>query len=186
MTNNSNISFKVNKSKLVLSLFLCMLFVVTGIFMVIKSPEGDGTSFFKTPILMFIAGLICVVFFSIVFVVGLRRLMSSKPGLEITEEGIIDNSSGVAAGLILWKDIQQIQTSQVMFQKFLMIIVANPHDYINRQQNALKKRTMKMNFSSYGSPISISSNILNTNFQELQQLLLQKLFEYRQKNGMHN
>jgi hypothetical protein len=94
--------------------------------------------------------------------------------LIINSEGIIDNSSGVSAGLVLWKDIIEITTSNVMNQKFLMFIVKNPEEYINRQNGIVKRKAMEMNYRSYGSPISISANTLDTNFEELYELLQRK------------
>jgi hypothetical protein len=104
----------------------------------------------------------------------IKKLPDNKPGLIINSEGIIDNSSGVSAGLVLWKDIIEITTSNVMNQKFLMFIVKNPEEYINRQNGIVKRKAMEMNYRSYGSPISISANTLDTNFEELYELLQRK------------
>jgi len=66
-----------------------------------------------------------------------------------------------------------------MNQKFLIFIVRNPQDYLDRVANPLKRNVMKMNYKTYGSPISISSNALQTNFDDLYKLLIKKMNEYK-------
>lgn len=66
-----------------------------------------------------------------------------------------------------------------MNQKFLMIIVKNPQEYIDQITNPIKRNAMKMNYKSYGSPISISANALKTDFDKLQRLITEKMNEYK-------
>ncbi len=65
-----------------------------------------------------------------------------------------------------------------MSQKFLMLIVKNPEEYLNRVKSPIKRNTMKMNYKTYGSPISISANSLETDFDTLHNLINEKLTEY--------
>lgn len=58
-----------------------------------------------------------------------------------------------------------------------MIVVRNPQDYFDKVTNPLKRNAMKMNYKTYGSPISISANALQTNFDKLHNLLIEKLNE---------
>jgi hypothetical protein len=62
-----------------------------------------------------------------------------------------------------------------MNQKFLMIFVTNPDKYISRQTNVLKRKTAEINYKSYGSPISLSTNTLKCNFDELKNILQTEL-----------
>jgi hypothetical protein len=64
-----------------------------------------------------------------------------------------------------------------MNQRFLMFIVKNPQGYIDRETNLIKRKAMQMNFNSYGSPISISANALDTDFDRLHELLNSKFDE---------
>lgn len=66
-----------------------------------------------------------------------------------------------------------------MSQKFLMIIVKNPQEYIDKVTSPLKRNAMKMNYKIYGSPISISANALKTDFEKLQKLINEKMAEYK-------
>jgi hypothetical protein len=178
MTQKQLIEIPLSKKKMILTLFGAIVFVAIGIWFLIDPPQISNPVF-GDPTLLFIVGLTSILFFGLVAVVVIRKLPDNKAGLTINEQGIIDNSSGVSAGLVLWSDIEEIRVSQVMSQKFLMFIVRNPQDYINRQSNPLKRKGMEMNYKSYGSPVSISANALQTNFDNLYDLLNKKLKEHK-------
>ena len=178
MTQDEQIEIPLSKQKMLLTLLGSIVFVGLGIWFLINPPRISN-QIFGNPTLIFIVGLASILFFGLVAVTIFRKFSDKKPGLIINRHGITDNSSGVSAGLIPWTDIQEIKISQVMSQKFLMFIVSNPRDYLDKVTNPLIRNAMKMNFKTYGSPISISSNALRTNFNELQKLLVEKMNEYK-------
>lgn len=170
------IEIPLSKGKMFLTFIGALAFIAIGIWFLVKPPQISNP-IFGNPTLILISGLASILFFGIVAIVILRKFFDKKPGLTISDEGIIDNSSGNSEGIIPWSDITDIEVGQVMSQKFLMIIVKNPQEYINKAKNSLKKNGMKMNYKSYGSPIAISSNTLKMNFQELQDLLNEKFIQ---------
>jgi len=163
---------------MILTFFGSLVFVGLGIWFLTNPPKSNHW-LFGNPTIVFIIGLASVIFFGLVAVTIFRKFSDKKPGLTISKQGVTDNSSGVSAGLIPWTDIQEIKISQVMNQKFLMLIVRNPEDYLDKVTNPLKRNAMKMNYKTYGSLISISSNALRTNFDDLQKLLIDKMNEYK-------
>jgi hypothetical protein len=177
-TQNEQIEIPLSKNKMFLTLLGAIAFVGLGLWFLINPPKSN-LWLLGNPTLIFIIGLASILFFGLVAVTIFRKFSDKKPGLIISKQGITDNSSGVSAGLIPWTDIQEIKMSQVMSQKFLMFIVSNPQDYLDKVTNPLKRNAMKMNYKTYGSPISISSNALKTNFDELQKLLEDKMNEYK-------
>lgn len=66
-----------------------------------------------------------------------------------------------------------------MNQKFLMFIVSNPQEYIDSMPNKLKRKGIEMNYKSYSSLISISANALKLRFDNLHELLTNKMKEYK-------
>jgi hypothetical protein len=178
MTKEEQIEIPLSKTKIILTFFGSLVFVGLGIWFLTNPPKSNHW-LFGNPTVIFIAGIASVIFFGLVAITIFRKFSDKKPGLTINRQGIIDNSSGVSAGLIPWTDIQEIKISQVMSQKFLMFIVRNPEDYLEKVTNPLKRKAMKMNYKTYGSPISISSNALQTNFDDLHKLLIDKLNEYK-------
>ena len=178
MSSIDQIEIPFSKTKMVLTLLGSLVFIGLGLWFVIDPPASNHRVF-GNPTRVFTVGLVSMLFFGLVCVVVIRKLVDNRPGLIIHRQGIVDNTSGVSAGLIPWGDIEDIEISQVMNQKFIMIIVNNPEFYLNKVNNPLKKNAIKMNYLSYGSPISISSNSLQTNFNDLLSLLTKKMAEFK-------
>ena len=178
MTKEEQIEIPLSKTKMILTFLGSLVFVGLGLWFITNPPKSNHW-LFGNPTIVFIIGLASVLFFGLVAVTIFRKFSDKKPGLTINQQGITDNSSGVSAGLIPWTDIQEIKISQVMNQKFLMFIVSNPEEYLDKVTNPLKRNAMKMNYKTYGSPISISSNALQTNFNDLHKLLIDKMNEYK-------
>lgn len=178
MKQDEQIEIALSKKKMVLTLFGAIVFIIIGIWLLTKSPKISNP-LFGNPTFILITGIVAVLFFGSIAVTIYRKLSDKKPGLIINRQGIIDNSSGVSAGLIPWSDIQEIKIVKVANQKFIMIIVKNPQDYLDSVTNPLKRNAMKANFKFYGSPISISSGSLQTNLNNLYQLLIEKMIEYK-------
>lgn len=176
MTQDEQIEIPMSKKKMILTFFGSIAFVGLGIWF-LSDPSKFKSPIFDNPTIISIVGLAAILFFGLVAVTVFRKLGNKKAGLIINKEGIIDNSSGVSAGLILWTDIEEISVSQVMNQNFLILIVKNPQDYLDSVTNPLKRKGMEMNYRSYGSPISISAHSLQTSFDNLYNLLTEKLKE---------
>jgi len=172
----TQIEIPLSKKKMLLAFFGAIVFVGLGVLFLIN-PSMFTNPIFRNPTIILIVGFASVLFFGLVAITVFRKLSDKKAGLIINRQGIIDNSSGVSAGLVLWSDIEEIKISNVMSQKFLMFIVKNPQDYINRVTNPLKRKGMEMNYRTYGSPISISANSLQINFDKLYKLLIEKMKE---------
>jgi len=178
MGKTEQIEIPLSKKKMLLTFFGSIIFVVLGVLLLIN-PSMFISTIFRNPTIIFIAGLFSVLFFGLCAIVIFRKFSDKKAGLIINREGIIDNSSGVSAGLVLWSDIKEIKIRSVVSQKFLVFIVENPHNYIEKFTNSLKRKAAEMNYKTYGSPITISANSLQTNFNNLHNLLIEKMREYK-------
>jgi len=179
MTQTEQIEIPLSKKKMLLTFCGATTFVGLGVLFLLN-PSLFISTIFRNSTVIFIAGLASILFFGLVAITVLRKLSDKKAGLVIDRHGVMDNSSGVSAGLVLWSYIEEIKIFNVMNQKFMIIIVRNPLDYIDSVSNPLKRKTMEMNYRTYGSPISISANALQTNFDNLYRLLTEKMTEYKQ------
>jgi hypothetical protein len=139
-------------------------------------PEGEGP---LTPLLRKIVSIFGVGFFGICAVYGFIKLFDKKPGLVIDQEGIVDNSSGVAAGRILWSEIIGFQENEIFGQRFLTIQVSDPAPFINRC-GLLKAKLNSANLNLTGSPINISANSLSIRFDDLIETLDRALQSYNE------
>ncbi|CAD7804790.1 hypothetical protein CHRY9390_01274 [Chryseobacterium aquaeductus] len=152
---------------------------VLGLILLIYEPESinhsNRFSWIMKPVPRFLAGFFCVMFSGFSAITMLFRLFNKKPGLIINEKGIYDNSTAVALGFISWKDITEVKKITVNHSSFILIVVRNPIDYLNKTTQWLKLRALKMNFRYYDTPICISAHSLQIKFDELYKLLVDNL-----------
>jgi len=156
-----------------------LAFVAAGLWFVIAPPLIENL-FWANPAIMAMAGYASILFFGLCAFFCIRKLPENKPGLIIGNNGMTDNSSGVSAGQILWSDIENISVIEIHRQKFIMLDVKNPQDYIGRQANGFKRRMMEMNYKMYGTPLCITSNGLKISFDQLLTTLRDRLNRSRQ------
>ena len=124
----------------------------------------------KTEIIS-IEGIFVILFFGTTGIYGVKKLFDKKVGLTIDLNGITDNSSALSIGLINWNDILEIRTMQVKSTKFLLIDIINPEKYIGKANNIMQAKLMKVNMNMCGTPLSITSNTLKYDFDELEKLI---------------
>ena len=110
--------------------------------------------------------IIGILFFGLCGIYGLIKLLDSRPGLVINKEGLLDNSSAVSGHLIRWQDIKGFEVEEIKNTKLLFILVNDPQKFLENASR-FNRFWMKMNLKTYGTPISISSNALQCNFDEL-------------------
>lgn len=170
---SDKIEISLSKRKTIITLIGSLVFVVFGYLGAIH-PENFVSPIFKNPEVIRIIGITGVVFFGLCLVFIARKLIDNKPGLIIDLNGITDNSNAIGIGLIEWKDITAIKTTQVVSTQFLILHTNNPKKYIERAKSLLLKKAMLANHKMYGSPISITSNSLEITFSELETLILER------------
>jgi hypothetical protein len=178
MITSGQIEIPLSKGKLILAFIGSIVFVALGIWLSLSPPQFEN-GFFSQPAFIVASGIAAILFFGLCAFLILKKLRDNRAGLVIDKTGITDNASGISAGHIPWTDITEIKMARVLNQKFVMVIVRNPDEYINRQGNKLKRKAAEFNFKSYGSPISISANSLKYDFEELQKVLLKQFNKYR-------
>lgn len=180
MEARNEVVIPLSKIKLVLLVFGTALFVLVGIWLLSLEPEQiQSWRKMPSPQIVYVVSYICIAMFGLCGLFGIVKMFDSKPGLIINSEGITDNSSGVAAGLIRWSEITGFSEYQVQNSKMLIIHVKDPEKYVNR--GSLMKRALnKFNMKMAGSPISISSTTLKVEYKELLQLCESSFKQYGQ------
>lgn len=116
------------------------------------------------------ASVLAIGFFGLCLVFWLIKLFDGSPGLVLDREGIIDNSSALAAGRVAWREIRDVRVISVQGQRFLAFVVDDPERYLGKG-SILKRFLVKMNYRMYGTPIFISAHSLKMNFNELEKLI---------------
>ena len=118
-------------------------------------------------VLLTIVGVVAVIFLGACAGFYARKLLDNKPGIVFDERGLFDNSSFVAAGQILWADIETASVLQLHRQKFVVLQLINPQQYIDRQASVFKRKVTTLNDKLYGTPPHIRPNGLQISFNQL-------------------
>jgi hypothetical protein len=179
---NEEVKIPLSKNKMMLLFLGALIFVFIGVWFTVD-PEKFIIRIFRNPDIIRTAGIVSIGFFGTCTVFIFKNLFDKKWGLIINKNGITDNSNATSVGLIKWTDIIGIRVVQEFSQKFIMIDVLNPEDYIELKNNRIGKMAMKVNYNKYGSPISITANSLKISFAELISLIEE---QYEKNVQQHN
>jgi len=169
---------ELSKVKIILITLGAITFVLLGVwFFSLDAETIESQRRFNSPTLVYGIGFISIVFFGLCGLFGIKKIFDKSPGLVVSSDGILDNSSGISAGIIPWSEVVSIGEYQVQKQKFISIQVTDPEKYANNG-NALKRMANRANIKICGTPINISANSLKINYREL----LETITEYYQQS----
>jgi quinol-cytochrome oxidoreductase complex cytochrome b subunit len=170
--NKGEIRIPLSKTKIILMFIGSLIFVFLVVW-IFQNPALSNTS---DPLVMQLVAIGGFVFFTIAAVYSAIKLFDQKPGLIINEEGITDNSSGAAVGFVQWDNIKDIKYTNVMGTRIIALLLHDPDVILNRQKG-IKRFITKINKDGFDSPVQISSNTLRCNFDELHEIINNRLLE---------
>jgi hypothetical protein len=159
----------LSRRKLILMIGGALLFVAAGVWLMVACNDGSLVATlgrFVPPWFVHGLGAAGALFGAAGVVYGIAKSRDKKPGLILDSEGMVDNSSAVAAGFIPWSEVTSLDIFQIQSQRMLVVHVTDPGKYIERG-SALKRALNRANAGMCGSPIVISSNALEIPFDEL-------------------
>ncbi len=133
-----------------------------GVLLLVVGVTENGSDAAK----FIIIGALDFVVFALCTIYWVRSMIKRKPALIITTEGIIDQSTYLAAGLIKWEEIADIDLVQFSNQTFLGIYTLDPDLIINRS-NSLKSMMNRMNKGLLATQVNIPIKILDCSVEEL-------------------
>ena len=145
-----DIAIALSKTKLVLVVIGALGFVALGIWMLTLADTEPHPRLTKA---IAIAG---IAFFGLCAVYGCIKIFDQRPGLIIAREGLVDNSSAVAAGRIPWDEITGLEVSSIAGTRFVTLRVRDPQKYVARS-SFLRGMMNAANINMTGSPINIAS-----------------------------
>lgn len=177
MSTGNERAIELSRAKLVMTIAGALLFVAAGAWLVVAPDDSDLFRRFPDPWVGHALGVLAFLFGMAGAVFGIRKTFDRKPGLVLSTAGLVDNSSGVAAGFIPWSEITGLSLFQMHRQRMLIVHVADPEKYIARG-NPLRRALNRANTGMAGSPIAISSSALRIPFHELQREVESYLTRY--------
>lgn len=161
-----------SKTKLYLLLAASLVFVGLCLWYISVPDVPFGENF--APLLIGV-GIVGLLFFSLTTFVLLRMLLSGKLAIEINDEGIRDETSGIAVGLIRWEDIESFAPYTTFGNHFILVNVRNPEYYYERARGSLAKRAMRQNEKSLRTPVSLNCGSVSIPPEQLIELLRSEL-----------
>lgn len=178
MSAENVIKIPRSKTKLVFALVVCLFAIVFGFFCVFR-PNSFG---YNMPFLIIILGVVCILLFGFFGFCLVRWLFNDKPGLVIDSEGITDNTVQGQENRILWSDVADITEWKYMSQKLAVVVLKDPHCYIDGHPRQGHRKAMLMNLKMCGSPVALSASVLKISHKNLYKLLYDNFVKYTQIN----
>lgn len=164
---------ELSRARLVLVILGALLMAGLGGWMMLADEQGsliETLRRFCPPAAVHVVGGAALLFFGGCAVYGVRKLFDRKPGLILNAQGLVDNSSGVAAGFIPWSEIRGVSPLFLGRQQMVSVHLVDPERYVARG-NAVKRALNRANMGVCGTPIVISPTVLAVSFDELMRTL---------------
>ena len=155
---NAHFIVMSKKGRMVMLTIFSLVFVALGI-LILFVP-------FNEPVLPMVIGILAILVFGLCFLYYVKALAKREPAVMITNEGIIDNSSYIRAGLVKWEEIEAIDFLNFSGQVFLGIFTYDPELIINRS-SGIKKVFNRLNKGLLPSQVNIPFKNLDCSAEEL-------------------
>lgn len=168
-----DIGFK--KSRIFFLLAAALVFILLCGWYITAPSEG----FPFPPWVMVTVGWAGLLFFGVALFYIVRMLRRNQPALQINTTGLYDRTTGVAVGRIDWEDIEGFRSKSVLGNRFILVDVTDPEEYIRRGEGKLAQKALRANFKKYGAPITIGTDNIKIDHDELLTILEGELKNYR-------
>ena len=143
---------------------MCFVFILLGaVFLGFSIMEDDA-------IWLGIIGIVTIVFFGLCMVYYIKEVTKRKPAMIISNEGILDRSSFIGAGLIKWEEIADIDFISFGGQVFLGIFTHDPELIINRT-SGMQSMLNNINKNLVEAQVNIPVKNLDCSAEELVEVI---------------
>lgn len=151
------------RSRMLTLLIFSLIFTAIGVVLIVVfTSQGIGSEKIWLPAF----GAMIAILFGLCLLYYINVLIKGKPALKVTEEGIIDNSSFIGAGLVRWEDIADIDFINFSGQVYLGIFTFDP-DLITDRTTGFKKLMNNLNKGLLETQVNIPVKILAGSLDEL-------------------
>ncbi|MFT5820353.1 MAG: ABC-type multidrug transport system fused ATPase/permease subunit [Crocinitomix sp.] len=161
---------KIDSRKQVAGIILSILFIIGGTILLIN-PLILGSHPFKDEA-MFAISMTVVIIFLMLLIFLIYKIVKKTIGLIINEEGIQEQISAFAVGMVRWEEMSGFGIKKQIGIPFIVIYLKDKEQFIERF-SGLKKTTIKKNTESFGTPVAISTVMLKMNREDLKQLFIE-------------
>lgn len=176
-----NVKIKLNKKKMYKSIAVLIIFLLICLLFVFY-PDTFTSVIFRSKYLIFLIGISGIIFSILYLYPIINKLYKLNIGLEINENGIINNTEYLNLGLIKWSDVNNVRVKEFGNGKFLLLDLKNEDDYLNRLNSIVFKFYAKFNKVQYGTIVHIAHSTLECTFEELEKLVIESYDSSRSKH----
>jgi len=118
------------------------------------------------------ASIVALLLGAFTFIILFKLL--KRTSLILDQNGILDQSNILNIGLIEWKDITAIKTTQDLMNEIILIYVAEPVKYINNVNNQFAVKLLQKNQEYYGTCFVINPKLFKYDTRRLVNLIKNK------------
>jgi len=169
-TPNIPLTIPIHKTKVILMLLGSLCFVACGCWMWTSA----DTQTKESPLFLKVLAAACILFFSTTFLFGIIVILRKQYGLIIDDKGITDNSTIYKERFIPWAAITGLGVMQIGRTRILLIKVREPELFIDCERG-WKRGLLMQSYRSYGTPVSLTANILKINVDNLSALIQERM-----------
>lgn len=170
--NLGKIEVYASKGKTWLLMLTAAGFVAAGVWMLRLALTGEESWIIGG------IGIAGILFFGICLLYILKTMFNASPVLEVDDGGLVDRSSYIAGGRILWTEVEDIAFFYVMNQPTIGIRLRDPQAFLERQ-NAVKHWLIKTNMRLTGAPVNISRPGMTLPLTEIYEAMLLRWEKYQ-------
>ncbi|MBS4220737.1 hypothetical protein KHA96_20775 [Bacillus sp. FJAT-49711] len=145
--------------RMVMLTIFSLIFVILGIFILAGGLVESSIGLMIIGILTIIVFGLCIIYYIIV-------LIKREPAIIISNDGIIDKSSYIGAGLVRWTEIEAFEFINFSGQVYLGIFTIDRDLIINRM-SGMKKVFTRINKGLLETQVNIPVKNLNCSMDEL-------------------
>ena len=144
-------------------------------FLFLLFPKAFTSNIITSTYLISGIGIVGIAFFGIAALYNWRKILNSKLGIYISDEGILDTTSVFRIGWIEWPDISRFELKKIGKTEVICIETSDPGKYLERLKSSVVKKAAEQNLRIYGTPFFINTTSLSMGSSELESLLNEEL-----------
>jgi len=164
MNTSKDLTFRVNRSRLLRLIGISILFIVVGLYLAILHHDNIG--------------YISLLFGGLALLVSGIKLVTTRGGIHFTEDGFRDYVSGLRMGLIRWRDVTGTQDVDFRGRQVLLVKLRDPNVYITRG-GPIRRYLNQKNFDTYGSPVWVAISLLDVDSD----IFIEEFNSFRSRHG---
>ena len=169
----NSIHIYTSKKKAILMLIGSIVFVVSGIWLLLETGNVHGWQR-GNPTFNRAIAIVSILFFGFGIFVSIKTLIKSELAIIIDSTGLNLNLKNPLTEVIKWSDILGFEEIRIRSTRIVIIGVKNPEHWLDKEPNIIRKKLMQFNINNFNTPFNIAAAGLDISSDEL----IEKLNEY--------